>query len=409
MGSGVRAFRHMEALRSSIEALRANKFRAFLTGLGLVIGNASVILVVTISLTSRDYIIDQIQRIGSNLIYANYEAGNNGSIAAADADYVKESDVDAVRDKLGSRIVAVTGVMNSWDRLRVDGHDEDVNIIGTDEYYSKVRNLDLLAGRFFDAGDVRDRHPVALLMEKLARKLFRGQAAAVGQTIRLHGLQFSVIGTFRERVSSLGLSELTGDNVLIPVTKLKYFAQIERIDPMYVQARSATDVDALTAEIQSILEGRHRPGARYSVQNLTEILATAKNIAAALTAVLVMVSAIALIISGIGIMNIMLVTVTERTREIGLRMAVGAARRDVMEQFLAEAVLISVGGGLAGILIGTAIPLSVQFFTDEIAIPISPLSIAVAFSVSLMVGLVFGLLPASRAARLNPTEALRYE
>ncbi|HTS77073.1 MAG TPA: ABC transporter permease [Bryobacteraceae bacterium] len=392
-----------------MEALRANKFRAFLTGLGLVIGNASVILVVTISLTSRDYIIDQIQRIGSNLIYANYEAGNNGSFAAANADYVKESDVDAVRDKLGSRIVAVTGVMNSWDRLRVDGHDEDVNIIGTDEYYSKVRNLDLLAGRFFDADDVRERHPVALLMEKLARKLFGGQAAAIGQTIRLHGLQFSVIGTFRERVSSLGLSELTGDNVLIPITKLKYFAQIERIDPMYVQARSATDVDALTAEIQSILEGRHRPGARYSVQNLTEILATAKNIAAALTAVLVMVSAIALIISGIGIMNIMLVTVTERTREIGLRMAVGAARRDVLEQFLAEAVLISVGGGLAGILIGTAIPLSVQFFTDEIAIPISPLSIAVAFSVSLIVGLVFGLLPASRAARLNPTEALRYE
>jgi putative ABC transport system permease protein len=409
VGSGVRAFRHIEALRSSIEALRANKFRAFLTGLGLVIGNASVILVVTISLTSRDYIIDQIQRIGSNLIYANYEAGNNGSFAAANADYVKESDVDAVRDKLGSRIVAVTGVMNSWDRLRVDGHDEDVNIIGTDEYYSKVRNLDLLAGRFFDADDVRERHPVALLMEKLARKLFGGQAAAIGQTIRLHGLQFSVIGTFRERVSSLGLSELTGDNVLIPITKLKYFAQIERIDPMYVQARSATDVDALTAEIQSILEGRHRPGARYSVQNLTEILATAKNIATALTAVLVMVSAIALIISGIGIMNIMLVTVTERTREIGLRMAVGAARRDVMEQFLAEAVLISVGGGVAGIVIGTAIPLSVQFFTDEIAIPISPLSIAVAFSVSLIVGLVFGLLPASRAARLNPTEALRYE
>ncbi len=406
----MRTFRHIEALRSSVEALRANKFRAFLTALGLVIGNASVILVVTISLTSRDYIIDQIQRIGSNLMWAQYEAGNNGSIAAADADAgAMEADVDAVRDKLGSRILAATGVMNSWDRMRVEGHEEDVAIIGTDHYYPVVRNVELLAGRFFDAGDVRDHHPVALLMEKLARRLFGSQAAAVGKSIRLHGLEFTIIGTFRERVSSFGLSELTGNNVLIPITRLKYFAQIERIDPMYVQARAPGDIDALTAEIQSILEGRHRAGARYSVQNLTEILGAAKNIGEALTVVLFMVSAIALLISGIGIMNIMLVTVTERTREIGLRMAVGAARRDVLEQFLAEAVLISVAGGSAGILIGVAIPLSVQFFTDDISIPISPLSIAIAFSVSLLVGLVFGLLPASRAARLNPTDALRFE
>ncbi len=405
----MRTFRHIEALRSSIEALRANKFRAFLTALGLVIGNASVILVVTISLTSRDYIMEQIQRVGSNLIYANYEAGNNGATATAAADYVKEADVVAVRDKLGSRVVAVTGVMNDLDRLHIEGHDEDVTISGTDEYYPTVRNVEALAGRFFDGEDVRQRQHVALLIQKLAKRLYGSEQAAVGKSIRLHGLQFTVIGTFRERVSSFGMSELTSNTVLIPITALRLFSRIERIDPLYAQARSPSDVDAVTAEIQSILEGRHRAGARYSVQNLTEILAAAKNIAEALTGVLVMVSAIALIISGIGIMNIMLVTVTERTREIGLRMAVGAARRDVLEQFLAEAVLISVVGGSAGILIGIAIPLSVQFFTDDISIPISPLSIAVAFSVSLLVGLVFGLLPASRAARLNPTDALRFE
>ena len=145
------------------------------------------------------------------------------------------------------------------------------------------------------------------------------------------------------------------------------------------------------------------------MDNLQAILDAAKNIAAVLTAVLVVVSAIALIISGIGIMNIMLVTVTERTREIGLRMAVGASRRDVLEQFLTEAVLISLGGGVAGILIGVAVPLTIRYFTDEVQIPISPMSIIVAFTVSLMVGLVFGILPANRAARLNPTEALRYE
>jgi putative ABC transport system permease protein len=168
-------------------------------------------------------------------------------------------------------------------------------------------------------------------------------------------------------------------------------------------------VEQATKMVETILESRHRAGAHYSVMNLNGILDTARQIAAILNAVLILVSAIALVISGIGIMNIMLVTVTERTREIGLRMAVGAARRDILEQFLAEAVLISLVGGVAGILIGVAIPLSVRFFTDEFAIPISPLSIAVAFTVSLGVGLVFGLLPASRASRLNPTDALRYE
>src|SRR4029077_18342983 len=146
--------------------LRANKVRAFLTALGLVIGNASVILVVTISLTSRDYILDQIQRIGSNLIYAQYETGNNPAMAAADADYIKVADVDAVRDQLGSRIVAATGVMNSFDKIRLDGREEDVAIIGSDHYYSMVRNLDLLAGRFLDASDISQRQRVALLMER---------------------------------------------------------------------------------------------------------------------------------------------------------------------------------------------------------------------------------------------------
>ena len=400
---------HGEALRSSLQALQANKFRAFLTALGLVIGNASVILVVTISLTSRDYILQQIQRIGSNLIIAQYQVGNNGAMAAADADYIKTSDADAIRDQLGSRIVAATGVMNNFDRMRIDGRDEDVAIIGTDQYYPEVRNLELVAGRFFDGDDVGQRRRVALAMEKLARRLFGSQQAAVGQTIKLHGLQFTIIGTFREKANSFNLSELTGDNVLIPISLLKYFAPLERIDPLYVQARSSADVEALTRSVRSILEGRHRPGARYSVDNLEAILDTAKQIATILTVVLVVVSAIALVISGIGIMNIMLVTVTERTREIGLRMAVGAARRDVLEQFLAEAVLISLGGGVAGILIGVAIPLSVRYFTDEIRIPISPISIGVAFTVSLLVGLVFGILPANRAARLNPTDALRFE
>jgi ABC-type antimicrobial peptide transport system, permease component len=397
-----------EALRFAFDALRANKIRSLLTALGLVIGNASVILVVTISLTSRDYILDQIRAIGSNLVYAYYEAGSRTAMLV-ESDFVKLGDVQAVREQLGSRIVAATGVITNYDRLYINGRAEDIAVIGADDQYALVRNLVVSSGRFLDASDVELRQKVALLTTQLAKRLYGSDESAVGQVLKLSGLQFTVIGTFRERTSTYGLSELNSETVLIPITVIRYFTQVERVDPLYVQARSASDVEPVAAEVRRILESRHRPGARYRVETLTAILDAAKNIAAILTLVLVLVSAIALIISGIGIMNIMLVTVTERTREIGVRMAVGASRRDILGQFLLEAVTLSIGGGMVGILVGVAGPLAANFFQDQVKIPISMLSIVIAFAVSFLVGLVFGLLPASRAARLNPTEALRYE
>jgi putative ABC transport system permease protein len=396
-----------EALRFSFQALTANKLRTALTALGLVIGNASVILVVTISLTSRDYILEQIRGIGSNMVWAYYEAAQTA--ANVDADFIKMADVQAVRDQLDGRIVAATGIITNYDRMVIQGREEDIAVIGSDEHYAPVRNLIVLAGRFLDAGDTALRQKVALVTERLANRLYGGQQAAIGQTLKLHGLQFTVIGTFREKTESFGLSELSKETVLIPITVIRDFAPVERIDPLYVQARSAEDVIPLTAQVQSILESRHRPGARYRVENLSAILDAASNIALVLTAVLILVAAIALVISGIGIMNIMLVTVTERTREIGLRMAVGAARSDVLRQFLLEAILISVGGGILGIIAGIALPISVNWLVEGVHIPISGVSVAAAFLVSLAVGLIFGMLPANRAARLNPTEALRYE
>src|SRR3954470_10880359 len=395
-----------EAIKFSAQALRASPVRSLLTGLGMSIGTASVILVVTISLTSRDYILEQVQGIGSNIIFAYY--ANAGGSAVADADYIKMSDVQAVRGELTSDIVAATGVMSNFDRILIGGKEQDVKVIGTDQDYQAVRNIVISSGRFLDESDITLRTKTALLTDQLAARMFGGREAALSQVIKIYGLEFTVIGTFHEKVETFGQSEVERDTILMPITVLRYFTPVERIDPLYVQVRSPLEVDRIATQVHDIVAARHRPGAAYRVETLTAILNAAKNISLILSAVLVLVSAITLIISGIGIMNIMLVTVTERTREIGVRLAVGARQREILFQFLVEAMMVSLSGGIVGILVGVAIPLSVQFFAD-IRIPISWVAIAVAFGVSCLVGLVFGILPANRAAHLLPTEALRYE
>jgi len=396
-----------EALRFSVQALRANPVRSLLTGLGMVIGTASVILVVTISLTSRDYILQQVEGIGSNIIFA-YLVTSGPSTPKADADYIKMADVEAVRRQLEPDIIAATGVMANADTVLVAGKEQDIKIIGTDEAYAAVRNIVISSGRFLDATDLASRGKVALLTDQLAARMFGGDTAAVDQVVRLFGLQFTVIGTFHEKVETFGQSEVERDTILIPITALRNFTPLERIDPLYVQVRSPEQVDRIADRVQAIIAARHRPGANYRVDTLTAILNAAKNISLILSLVLILVSAITLVISGIGIMNIMLVTVTERTREIGVRLAVGASAREILLQFLTEAMMVSLAGGFIGIMVGVAIPWSVSLFTD-VRIPISPVAVVVAFGVSCMVGLIFGILPANRAAHLNPTEALRYE
>jgi putative ABC transport system permease protein len=396
-----------DALGFALSALWQHKTRTALTGLSMVIANASVIVVVSVALAGRDFVVQLIEGVGANLIYAYYEAG--GNVSTSEADYITLADLDAVKSQLGDVVTGAAGVMSTWDTIPIDGRASQVRVLGSNEDYRVVRNLTIPAGRFFDESDIEERRKVALLTEPLARKLFGSPADAVDESVKVHGLQFAVIGVFREGVDTFGQSEVAGDSILIPITVMQYFQSVERVDPLYVSVRSQQEVDEATARIRQLLESRHRPGSTYRVENLAGILLAARQISAVLSVVLLIIASITLAISGIFIMNIMLISVSERTKEIGIRMAVGATRKKVQYQFLLEAICISLLGGLVGVLLGVLVPLVARQFLPRLSIPISPISIVAAVVVSGTVGAVFGLLPATRAAKLDPIEALRYE
>jgi putative ABC transport system permease protein len=223
-------------------------------------------------------------------------------------------------------------------------------------------------------------------------------------------LTFTVVGVFRERAETFGLSELQKESVIIPFSLMKYYTGTDVLSTLQLQTGGADKVAIVEKQISRLLKSRHPREAEYNVQTLVAILSTAKIIALGLRIVLIVIAFIALLISGIGIMNIMLVTVKERTREIGIRKAIGAAQREIMWQFLIEAFLISGGGAVIGILIGIGIPVIVQqFLPGNLRVPISPMSVVLAFLVSCSTGLFFGWLPAKQAAVLEPIESLRYE
>jgi putative ABC transport system permease protein len=240
-------------------------------------------------------------------------------------------------------------------------------------------------------------------------------ANPVGKDLHIGELTFTVIGVFRERQSTFNQSEIRDDSVLVPFPLIQYYTGDQSIVTLYAQADTTEDVPLVTSAVAEILKSRHRAEVTYSVENLSSILDTANNISWAMTIVLLFVAALALLISGIGIMNIMLVSVTERTREIGIRKAVGARRSEILWQFLLEAMLISGIGATAGIAIGIAMPFAVKAlmrifqFPTELQIPISALSVTAAFAVSCATGILFGYLPANKAARLQPVESLRQE
>jgi putative ABC transport system permease protein len=395
----------VESASFAYESLLANKLRAGLTMLGMAIGTASIILVVTIALTSKEYILQQIQGVGSNLIYLYYEAGNTVSSTKSRSDELNMADLKAVQDLPG--IANATAIVVQHDRLTMRGQEREVTVIGATVDYAKVRNLRVLSGRMFDNADEKSFSKVCLLTEELAIRLF-GTLDVRGKSIKLFRVQFETIGVFKEGVETFGTSEVSTYSALIPLSAIRQFTNVDKLDQIYASTRRTETVPEVTQRIRQLIESRHRAGTSYRVENLAEILRAAGRIATAITIVLFLIGTISLIISGIGIMNIMLVSVTERTREIGIRMAMGARRHEILYQFLTEAIFMaSVGGGL-GIVLGVSLPLAAGWIAD-IVIPISWISIVLAFMLSFTVGITSGLIPANRAAKLDPTEALRYE
>jgi putative ABC transport system permease protein len=394
-----------ETLSVAIDALRANKMRAMLTSLGVIIGSASIVLVVTVALTSRSFVLSQIEAVGSNLVQVelvqrpdkpqplNYEMTLEDMEAAAAL----------------PNVIVVAGTRELPMSLIAGGVERPVNLVGVTQGYQEIRRLVILRGRYFDAADMEMKSKTCLIHTQLAEKIF-GQENPIGKSIRMGELTFTVIGVFRERVETFGLSDIQENTVIIPFTLMKYYTGMEVVRLLDVQAARAEDVPKVERELGQLLRSRHPSEAEYKVQTLTAILNAAKNISLSLTIVLIIIAAIALLISGIGIMNIMLVTVTERTREIGIRKAIGAARKEILYQFLIESFLISGGGAVIGILIGIAIPVAIQsFLPGNLRVPVSSLSVVIAFVVSCSTGLFFGYLPANQAASLQPVESLRYE
>jgi putative ABC transport system permease protein len=394
-----------ETVSVAVDALRANKLRAMLTSLGVIIGSASIVLVVTVALTSKKFVISQIESVGSNLVWV--ELVQRPDKPQPLSYEMTLDDLEAAKSI--PKVIEVAGTRELPMTVVAGGVERPVNLVGVTEGYQAIRRLVILRGRYFDAADMEMRSKVCLITTQLADKIF-GQENPVGRSMRMGELTFTVIGVFRERVETFGLSDIQENSVLIPFSLMKYYTGIEVVRLLDVQAARAEDVPSVERQLGQLLRSRHPAEAEYKAQSLTAILSAARNISLALTIVLIIIAFIALVISGVGIMNIMLVTVTERTREIGIRKAIGAARREIMYQFLIESFMISGGGAVIGILIGIAVPVAIQFFLPgNLRVPVSSLSVVIAFVVSCSTGLFFGYLPANQAASLQPVESLRYE
>ena len=395
-------------------ALSANKVRSGLTMLGIIIGISSVIVMVSIGQGAQSSITDRIQSIGSNLLTvspgAQGGAGQQISSGRGSAKSLTIDDVEVIIKYLPEAEL-VTGVVSGRYQITAKGTNTNTTVVGTDYNYATIRNLSVAEGEFLNDQHNRSLSRVTVIGPTVVGDLFGEGAEVVGEKIRINNVIFTVIGVTEEKGGD-GFNN-QDDQIFIPLLVAKRFLSGDKyLSSIYVQAADGEKMDQLEADITDLLLVEHKisnlDDADFSIANQSDILETASSVTDTFTVLLAAVASISLVVGGIGIMNMMLTTVTERTREIGLRKAIGARGRDINRQFLFEAVsLTGIGGGI-GILIGWTVALMVSWL-GIITTSVSLSSVILAFGVSALIGIVFGYYPARRAAALNPIEALRYE
>ena len=403
-----------EMLRIAWSGITANKLRSGLTILGMTIGVASVIVLIAVGNGSSKAVQSQIQSLGTNVLVVQSSGGGfRGGARASTAGTVSLTKADAEslqNPSLAPDVKSASPVVNATDVKLVYGSSsyEPSSFVGTTPSYLNAHSYKIAEGASFTSEDVSKHRRVAVIGQEVVQELFAG-ASAVGQNMKVNGSNYEVVGVLAKKGSNGTTNE--DDVVMAPITTVQAsLTGVGAIDSITVQAKSESSLDAAEGEVTQIIEERHKikdttePG--FSVLNQGSLLETSSSTSSVFTTLLGEVAAISLLVGGIGVMNIMLVSVTERTREIGIRKAIGARRSDILTQFLAEAVLVSLFGGITGVLVGV---IGSQFEIAGVHPEIATYSIFLAFGAAALSGLFFGTYPAARAARLRPIEALRFE
>jgi putative ABC transport system permease protein len=402
-----------ETLRVAWGGLSANKLRSGLTVLGMTIGVASVIVLIAVGNGSSKAVQSRIQSLGTNVLIVQGGGGLRRFAGAATANSVSltKGDARALQDRsLAPDVASASPVVNTSSVTLVSGGTsfEPSSFVGTTPSYLTAHSYKLAEGRSFGTEDVADHRRVAVIGQEVVQELFGG-AGAVGQTMKVNGSNYEVVGVLAKKGTNGTTNQ--DDVVIAPITTVQdSITGVGAIDSITVQASSESSLNAAEQEVTQIIEERHKitnteePG--FSVLNQGSLLETSSSTSNVFTTLLGEVAAISLLVGGIGVMNIMLVSVTERTREIGIRKAVGARRSDILTQFLTEAVLVSLIGGFAGVALGIA---GSEFEIVGVHPVVATYSIFLAFGAAGLSGLFFGTYPAARAARMRPIEALRFE
>lgn len=397
-----------EVLEMAVDRFRKHPVQTSLTLAGLVVGTASIIFVVTLGLTGRSYVLSQIEGVGSHLVWANYRGTITSGVSRLQDDVMTDMDVKAIAAR-GDLVAGATATTILRGTVTVQSQAQTLTILGVMANYPAVRrNTRILRGRFIDEDDVLERARVCVVNRDLYSRLFGNQPIST-QTIRTLGTTFQVIGEFEEPVDTLGRGDVVPETILIPITVAWYFRPNREVKTIYAEARDFTELPATVRAVDEILRERHRPGSVYEVESMTTVVRLAHAISAGLIIVFVLAAAVSVIVGGVGIMNILLASVEQRTREIGVRMSVGARRRDILGQFLFEALALGMAGSSIGVILGLGLPYVSRLFVRGVAIHISILSAVLAFVFSCGVAVVFGAVPAYRASSLNPAEALHHE